>query len=241
MLTTSRSLLLLLISISYNTFGENSNQDYRITRKIAQNIFMDHRETLYCACSYNKHGEINNSSCSLNPKKYTRRATKMEFEHMMPMENAGRHLNCWKNKICVNKQGQRYRGRACCRKISPEFRKMENELLNLWPSVGSINQARSNFRFTEFSEQEKARLGKLDNCDFWLDKAAKKVESRDVVKGIVARANLFMADKYSITLSKQQRKLLEIWNKKYPSTAWEITWNNKIKQIQGYGNNRICD
>jgi deoxyribonuclease I len=170
----SRLLFLLLLFTSYASFAELASKDYRVTRKIAQKIFADHRETLYCGCSYDPHGTINPTSCDLRPSKYSKRATRMEFEHMMPMENAGRHLDCWRNKICISKNGKRYRGRSCCQKISAEFRNMESELLNLWPSVGSINQARSNFRFTEFSEQEKAHLGKIDNCDFWLDKLPEK-------------------------------------------------------------------
>ena len=37
---------------------------------------------------------------------------------------------------------------------------------------------------------------------------------RDDIKGDIARIYFYMSDKYNVTLSKQERKMMEVWNMK---------------------------
>ena len=76
------------------------------------------------------------------------RAHRLEWEHMMPAENFGRHFKCWREPLCISQSGKRYRGRKCCEKIDAQFQKTEAELYNLWPAIGLVNQARSNYCFS---------------------------------------------------------------------------------------------
>jgi len=110
-------------------------------------------------------------------------------------------------------------------------RQAEGELYNLWPAVGLINQLRSNYRYAALSNRQ-LTFG----CDFKADKFLRKTEPTDRAKGIVARANLFMSDKYHINLSKSQRQLFEAWNKQFPANAWEKEWSQRIAMIEGYDN-----
>jgi len=64
----------------------------------------------------------------------------------------------------------------------------------------------------------------------------RKVEPPNRAKGVVARANFFMAERYHIHLSKSQRKLFEAWNKEFPPTAWEKTQANQVAKFEGYHN-----
>lgn len=163
-----------------------------------------------------------------------KRAHQLEWEHMMPAENFGRHLPCWSKKICTS-ETEKYKGRKCCEKVSLEFRRMEAELYNLWPAVGLVNQARSNYNYSEFSKAEFNNRF-FYGCPILIKTSLRKVEPRDEAKGIVARASLFMSKKYGIQLSDAQRCLFEVWNTKYPPTAWEKEWAERVASIEGYTN-----
>ena len=51
------------------------------------------------------------------------RANRIEWEHIMPAENFGKHLPCWQNG-----------GRKACEK-DPLFNKMEGDMHNLVPAT----------------------------------------------------------------------------------------------------------
>lgn len=123
----------------------------------------------------------------------------------------------WREKICKDKRGRAFKGRQCCEKIDTAFKKAEAELYNLWPAVGGINQKRSNFRYSPIEG-----VHNTYGCNFVADIKLREVDPDDVVKGLVARANLFMTDKYNVKLSKQQRLLFESCNKMFPPSKREI-------------------
>ena len=155
----------------------------------------------------------------------------------MPAENFGRQFKCWREKLCVDTHsGRTYKGRKCCQKISAEFRQAEAELYNLWPAVGLVNQARSNFRYSPLPQKNG-----FYGCAMEIDKSGRKASPPAHARGIVARANLFMAQKYGIKLSRSQRKLFNAWNKTYPPSPWERNWAYRVKNITGYKNPYIDD
>lgn len=201
-------------------------------KKVAANIFKPHKVTLYCGCVYDKDKQVDLTSCNMHNATPIKRAHRVEWEHMMPAEHFGRYHQCWHEKICVNEStGKEYKGRKCCEKIDPEFRRQEAELNNLWPAVGAVNQERSNFAFG-IIENKRGYYG----CEFEADKEVRIAEPPDRAKGIVARANLFMADKYQVELSKEQRRLLQKWNKQFPPDYWELQWAEEVAEIVGYRN-----
>ena len=208
-------------------------ETYSIAKRYARVLFHENPVTLYCACHYDKN-RIDLKSCGMESAKHIKRARRVEFEHMMPAENFGRHLVCWREKICRNKEGKAYKGRSCCRKKSPEFNEAEAELYNLWPSVGLVNQARSNFRFSPLP-----RRSGFYGCDIEIDKKQRKVDPPNRAKGIVARANLFMSERYNIRLSPAQRKLFKAWSKQYPPTEQEKSWAASVAKVEGYQNRYI--
>lgn len=196
----------------------------------AETIFAKHPETLYCGCSYRDLHHIDLVRCGMRYAKHLKRAKRIEWEHMMPAEHFGKHFKCWQKKIC-RRSGKSFKGRSCCRKRSVEFNEAEAELYNIWPAVGIINQARSNYRFSPL-ETHQGTYG----CDFEVDSKLRKVEPADRAKGIVARANLFMSDRYHIRLSKSQRQLFLAWNKAFPPSIWEKEWALEVAMIEGYDN-----
>ena len=199
-------------------------------KKFAKVMFGSNRETLYCACKYNQFNEVDLASCNMQSAAPIKRAHRVEWEHMMPAENFGRQFVCWREPVCSH-HGKPFKGRKCCEKSDPKFRQVEAELYNLWPAVGLVNQARSNYRYAVLDT-----ISDFYGCDFKVDRYLRKVEPADRAKGIVARANLFMADKYNIELSASQRQLFIAWSKQFPPSTREKNWAAHVAEIEGYPN-----
>ncbi|MBL7480570.1 endonuclease [Legionella bononiensis] len=221
-------LLILPFAISFAT----APLTFTTAKKIAFDLFSTHQITLYCGCKYDKEKNVDLTSCTMDTAAPITRARRVEWEHMMPASDFGRYHQCWTEKLCVNeKTGKEYKGRKCCEKIDPEFRRKEAELYNLWPAVGAVNQERSNFSFG-YLENKRGYYG----CEFEADKTLKIAEPPDRAKGTVARANLFMADKYQVEISPEQRELLLKWNREFPPDLWELAWAAEVANIVGYAN-----
>jgi deoxyribonuclease-1 len=75
----------------------------------------------------------------------------LEWEHVVPASRLGGDRTCWQEREpfpeCIRDNGSLRSGRECCRKVDPEFRAMEAELHNLVPSVGELNEDRSNLPY----------------------------------------------------------------------------------------------
>ena len=205
-------------------------------KKYAKQIFEESPHTFYCGCRYDKHNKINLKSCGYEIQKDKRRAARLEWEHIMPVSLWGKDLDCWKKTVCCKEKKECYKGRSCCRTKDPHFAAMEADLHNIVPEIGELNQLRSNYRFGVLPEVKEGRFGR---CEIKIDADLRRVEPRDEVKGTVARAYLYMADQYGITLSNSQRKLYTSWDKLYPPTSWEISWDEKVAKIQGNHNRFI--
>lgn len=58
----------------------------------------------------------------------------------------------------------------------------------------------------------------------------------DRAKGAIARTYLYMSQEYGFNLSKQQRNLMNAWNKQFPVDKWECERETRIHKIQGNHN-----
>lgn len=188
----------------------------------------NHLEDFYCHTPFtiNKSGknpklEIDVSSPTYTPRnKYTKkdklnqRARRIEWEHIMPAQNFGKHLPCWKNG-----------GRKACAK-DPTFQKMEADMHNIVPAIGEINGDRSNYRYAQAPKD--LQYTQYGNCKVYTDFRAKRFYPADYSKGQIARAYLYMSKTYHIKLSDQERKLMEAWDKMYPMSEWEKELETEI-------------
>lgn len=219
---------LLLLSC---TVTAEPPRNFELAKKIAQEIFMLHRQTLYCQCEYDKHKNISLSSCHMESAEQHKRAHKIEWEHMVPASILATGHACWTKDICQKRDGKKYHGRKCCEKIDNVFRMAEAELYNLWPANGLINQFRQNYAY--------AALPFTDNtygCRFIIDRKNRLIEPNDSAKGTVARASLFIFKRNHIALAKKQERLFNQWDLLYPPDAWEISWAKRVQEIEGYDN-----
>ena len=147
-------------------------------------------------------------------------------EHVFPMSWASNGLNCGKRKQC--------------RARSAQFNLIEADLHNLFPSRSDVNQDRSSYRFGEVSGEAR-KYG--SSCDFEVNERARVAEPRPSVRGDVARAMFYMADRYKengLVLFKKQAKLLESWHKSDPPSKEELRRNDIIEKLQG-NRNRFID
>ncbi|WP_298624547.1 endonuclease [uncultured Legionella sp.] len=209
--------------------GGASPANFSQAKKIAGEVFAQHPMTIYCGCAFRgKHIDL--ASCGMSDALMKKRAHQLEWEHIVAAEHFGQQFECWRKPLC-SKNGKPYKGRACCQKIEPRFKEMEAELYNLWPEVGVINQARSNYRFGMVSSSEQ-QFG----CNIKIDKKNRRVEPSDTAKGIVARAYLFMEQRYHLKLSDSQKRIFIVWHQQFPPSEWEITWAQEVAQIEGYKN-----
>ncbi len=219
-------LLLIFCTSNYaaspNSFGQ--------AKKIAAQLFRAHPQTIYCQCAYVEK-EVDLASCGMQAADAKKRAHRIEWEHLVAAEHIGQQFACWRIPMCSDKNGKPYKGRRCCQKIDAQYQHAESELYNLWPEVGLVNQARSNYRFGVLPQQSR-----YYGCAMTIDKSSRRAEPPDYAKGIIARAYLFMAAHYQLSLSKSQRQLFEAWNRQYKPSIWEQQWAKQIALIEGYEN-----
>lgn len=189
-------------------------------KKMAWPLYAIQSIEFYCGCQY-KGNRVNLASCGYSPRKNRARAERIEWEHIVTAWAIGHQRQCWQKG-----------GRQYCSKYDEQFRRAEADLHNLVPSIGEINGDRSNFSYAWLG-QKPHQYGR---CQMVVDFKARKVMPRQEVRGMIARTHFYMADRYKLRLSKQDRQLFEVWHKAYPPRAWETQRNQLVACRMGWGN-----
>lgn len=205
-------------------------KSFYMAKKEATQVYLSHQEAFYSGCEYyaqQKKLIPLKSSCGYQTRKSERRASRIEWEHVVSMWHVGHQLLCWQNG-----------GRSNCRKTSEKFRQMEADLHNLVPSIGELNGDRSNYKHGMI-EGEARRYG--PSIDTEVDFKAKVFEPRPEVRGDIARIYFYFRAKYGFQLSRQQTQLFKAWDKTDPVDAWERERNLAIQAIQGDSNFYVGD
>jgi deoxyribonuclease-1 len=225
--------LLILPNLALG-LGNQTIPSFEQAKKIAVKIHMSNPETLYCACKYSGK-TVDLRSCGYQVQKDPKRASRLEWEHVVAAENFGRSFKEWREGApeCV-KNGRKFKGRKCA-KLNPEFARIEADLYNLWPEIGELNGLRSNFQFAELG-QEKEGSSRFGQCKVKIE--GRKFEPMPHAKGRVARTYLYMDQAYPGRgiISKKSQKLFESWDKLHPVDEWECTRGRRIENEQGNKN-----
>ena len=199
--------------------------NYRDASKQLRRVYYgDLQETLYCGCKYDDKKNVDFSSCDFKPRenpnrKSYKRAERIEWEHMVTAHNMGHFLPCWKDG-----------GRKNCSVNDTTFKLMEGDMHNLYPAIGEINGDRSNFMYSQWTNNPEPMYGA---CKTIVDFKEKKAQPREEARGIIARASFYMEKTYGVKLSNQDRKLFEAWDKMYPVTEKECERDRRIFKVQG--------
>lgn len=199
-------------------------------KKEAVKIYADHPTSFYCGCDIEwngKKGIPDLESCGYKVRKQQQRASRIEWEHVVPAWQFGHQLQCWQDG-----------GRKNCSKNDKAFRQMEADLHNLTPAIGEVNGDRSNFNFSQWNGVDGVTYGQ---CEMQVNFKQRKAMPPDRAKGAIARTYLYMSQEYGFKLSKQQRNLMNTWNKQFPVDSWECEREKRIYSIQGNHNPFVYD
>lgn len=236
-------LFIVLFTYSFSLYAEefpHTNESFSKAKKQMKQVYFDNQFTFYCNCIYDYKKEkgrekmvVYNDSCGYKPRKNKKRGETIEWEHIMPAYRFASGLQCWNEKICVDKNGKSYKGRKCCEKVDKKFRIMQADMYNLVPSVGELNGDRSNYSYGIIDGE--ARL--YGECDF--EVSGKKAEPKEDIRGDIARTYFYMEETYNIELTNEERQLFIMWNKLDNISQWEKIRAKRIKEIQGNENKFI--
>ncbi len=205
-------------------------------RALYEQVYADHRITLYCGCRYDANKQVDLASCGLQSLTDKSRAQRIEAEHIFPAAQFGNFRSCWRTPKdfpeCVKSSGKTVSGRECCQKVDPVFEAAHNDLFNLVPAVGEINGQRSDYNWGMIPG-EKREFGA---CNFEVDSSIRRVEPPENIQGDIARVMFYMEDTYGFRLSDQDRQLFTAWSRQDPPDRWEIERARRIMAIQGKDN-----
>jgi len=217
------------LAIGGNTYNESFNRAKTyLERKVYSDI---PKNTIYCDAVFEGKKIVDPNGFS--SKKYTNRAHKLEWEHIVPAENFGRAFPEWRDghELCIKNNGGSFKGRNCASKVNKKFRYMLADMYNLAPSIGAVNAMRKNYNFAAGVNPGQ----NLGQCPMKIDTSRRKAEPPAEAKGFVARAYLYM-DKTYPTYRTGQRKLFNAWDKQYPVTGAECKRAKRIEAIQHNAN-----
>ena len=227
--------------------------------KAEKYVYHDRNTTFYCQCDFVfddiadidndgdvKETKVNPLSCGYNPRnpitssgKENKRASRIEWEHVMPAHLMGGNLDQWQNpkaySECKRSNGKYLSGRDCAYKLVSSFKKAHNDMNNLTPAVGELNGDRSNFSFA-IIEGEKRAYGQ---CDFEVDFATDLAKPADFVKGNIARIYFHMIKEHGAIISDEEMAMMNSWDKADPVDEWECERNKRIEAVQGLANSYV--
>jgi len=227
-------IITALLFLSFEAYPQNKNiNSFSESKLLLFEIYKDRPVTLYCGCSF-KGKKPNFFSCGYIPKKNNKRANRIEWEHLVPANAFGQSFSEWRNghPKCISNKGKKFKGRRCAEKMNDEFRRMQADMYNLYPVIGEVNENRSNFAMGIIE----GKTREFGECD--LEIKDRKVEPREDIHGEIARTYMYMDSAYPgrDIISKNNRKLLESWDKSDPVDKWECERAKMIEEIQGNKN-----
>ncbi len=201
-------------------------RDFNRAKQVLPDVFRGMESDFYCGCAY-KGKEMDLASCGYTPRKSETRASRLEWEHVVPAWVLGHQRQCWQNG-----------GRKNCSDNDPQFKSAEGNLVNLVPSVGEVNGDRSNFSYSAWTSKPEPMYGQ---CKTIVDFKNKKAQPREEVRGRIARIHFYMYERYQLKLSRQDQQLMCAWAKTYPVDDWEIKRDQRIVKLQGDGNHYVSE
>ncbi|MCK5819318.1 MAG: endonuclease [Psychromonas sp.] len=225
-------LILLFFTVSFSLQAKNvTNDSFSKTKHLFEQFVYTNdseRYTIYCDAKFTK-DKVILPPTGFSSNKFAKRAKRMEWEHVVPAENFGRNFRSWRegNRLCITSKGKHYKGRRCANKVSEDYKLMQADMYNLYPAIGAVNAMRSNYNF----QASVPTANTFGTCAMHIRNH--KVEPPKSARGEISRSYLYMSANYShFKLSKQQKKLMQAWNKQYPAGRWECKRGELIQKLQ---------
>ncbi len=216
----------ILLMIAYGVYWlyptDQAPKNFSEAKRIARTIHHD-AVTFYCACPIiwqGNRGLPDWAACGYQPRQDSQRASRIEWEHVVPAWQFGHQRRCWQ-------QG----GRRGCGQ-DPVFNQIEADLHNLQPAIGEINGDRKHYAFAEWAGGQSP----YGRCAFKVDRTNKRVEPPPQARGAIARTYLYMGERYQLTYTPQQLQIIQRWHQHYPVTDWECERDRRVAKHQGHHN-----
>ncbi|MCB5228157.1 endonuclease [Alishewanella sp. 16-MA] len=208
--------------------------NFEQAKVLLKQVYQDKPQTFYCDCPISwvgrSGGRVDHAACGFavySPKGLPSaatlaRAARSEVEHIIPISWVGKQLQCWQKG-----------GRKNCQQNDPLFNRIEADLFNLTYAVGQINGLRSDLPFGMVSTTLTAQFGQ---CDIKIDTQNRKVQPKMTIRGDIARVAFYMADRYNLTLSRQDQQLYMAWHLQDPVSAIEQQRHARTAALTGRSN-----
>lgn len=195
-------------------------------------IDADQMTTFYCGSTFDPEKHLDHSLSGFAFYKDEKRASRIEWEHVVPAYAFGHALPEWLegHPDCVKNNGKPYKGRDCAEKTNKQFQFMQADMYNLRPAIGEVNGRRSNYSFAML-DGEKRIFG---ICNMEIEN--QKAEPPDERMGDIARTYFYMDTAYPglSIISGKNEKLFAAWDAQDPVDAWECERAQRIQAIQGF-------
>ncbi len=224
-----------LLASDINSPNRNTSiTSFNKAKKLLLNeVYIDQDKTFYCGSTFNREKQVTHTR-GYQPRKESKRAYRLEWEHVVPAHAFGQSFPEWRegHPDCVDSKGRSFKGRRCAEKVNIEFRYMQADMHNLVPAIGELNGLRSNYSFAIISGEARA----FGVCDMEIEN--RKAEPPPKVRGDIARTYFYMDAAYPGRgiVSNKNRKLFDAWDKQDPVDVWECERAFRIGRVQGNEN-----
>ena len=112
-----------------------------------------------------------------------------------------------------------------------DYRRMQADMHNLAPAIGSVNALRRNYAFAALPGIGSS----FGTCPMKI--AGNRAEPPESARGMSARTYKYMDKEYpQYAMGGPTEKLMNAWDRMYPPDAWECARARRIARIQGNAN-----
>ena len=202
-------------------------------RILIKEVYRCHQTTFYCGSQYTQGRYVVHNNGYV-PKRKSRKARRLEWDHVVPLDSFGYKFPEWRDghPQCIDNRGRPFKGRNCAEKVNRKFRLMQSDLYNLVPAIGEIRGLKSNRDFGMIPEENQ----EFGDCD--IEIAFDKVEPPSEIRGDIARVYFYMDRAYPgyDFISKEDHKLFKAWDEQDPVDSWECERAQRIEKIQKNAN-----
>ena len=213
--------------------GDNRNHTFKKFSSAKKALFQisSDRKTFYCGCPFDANKIVDLEKCGFQVRKSKNRARHVEVEHVVPADKLCGKTSEWVkgSEACVDHDGNYYKGRKCASEHNDVCEMAYNDLHNLRPAIGEINNDRSDYPFADISSDVQT----YGSCKFKIKNG--KVDPPKNVHGDIARIYLHMNLAYPELhiLNDSEVEFFKAWSKSDPVTPTECKQNQDINKIQG--------
>ncbi|MNJ22683.1 Nuclease NucM precursor [compost metagenome] len=115
----------LLFSATTTAYAD-APRTFNEAKKVAWRLYAPQSTEFYCGCKYNGN-KVDLAGCGYVPRKNANRASRIEWEHIVPAWQIGHQRQCWQDG-----------GRKNCTRNDKVYQRAEADLHNLVPSIGEV-------------------------------------------------------------------------------------------------------